>query len=157
VAQKIVERKEKCFSYVTCNFLVSSVSSYPHTPSFLKKTVCFFNTHKLLNPNFAFTKLINMASKLERYVEILKVLDQKGPLELSHIEHEANLACIALQRCLDFLMKQGLVQERMVKKNHNVYVNTGRGTKVIEFFTQNVKKMPSKEENKTLQAAYGQD
>ena len=98
-----------------------------------------------------------MSSKLERYVEILKVLDQKGPLEFSHIAHEANLACIALQGCIDFLMKQGLVQELMVKKSHSVYVNTERGTKVTEFFKQNVKKMPSTEENKTLQAAYGQD
>jgi len=123
----------------------------------MKKPMCFFNTHKLLNPNFAFSKLINMSSKLERYVDILRVLEKKGPLELSRIAHETNVACTALQGYMDFLMKQGLVQERIVKKNHIVYVNTERGTKVIEFFTQNIKKMPSKEENKISQVAYGQD
>jgi predicted transcriptional regulator len=47
-------------------------------------------------------------SKLEMYVDILKVLVQRGPLKFSHIMYKANLNCSILIQYLEFLVKQGL-------------------------------------------------
>ena len=88
-----------------------------------------------------------MASKLEMYIDILNVLEQKGPLKVSQITDEANLSCNMLNGCLDFLIKQGLIEERIVEKNSAVYVNTDRGTQVIKFFIQLDKALPAKDEN----------
>ena len=55
-----------------------------------------------------------MGSKLEMYVDILNVLEQRGPLRVSHIMHETNVSCNILKRNLDFLIKQGLIEERIV-------------------------------------------
>jgi hypothetical protein len=51
-------------------------------------------------------------SKLEMYVDILKVLAHRGPLKLTHVMYKANVNCSVLKEYLDFLMKQGLVEER---------------------------------------------
>ena len=77
-----------------------------------------------------------MGSKLEMYVDILNVLEQRGPLRVSHITHEANVSCTILKGGLEFLIKQGLIEERIVGKNSVVYANTTRGTQVIKFFTE---------------------
>ena len=47
-------------------------------------------------------------SKLEMYVEILRVLGQRGPLKLTHIMYKANFNCVILKEYLDFLIRQGL-------------------------------------------------
>ena len=69
-------------------------------------------------------------SKLEMYVDILKVLSQRGPLKLTHIMYKANLNCSALSEYLEFLLKQGLVEERTVKKSRTVYAVTQHGLTV---------------------------
>jgi predicted transcriptional regulator len=53
-------------------------------------------------------------SKLEMYVDIIKVLAQRGPLKLTHVMYKANVNSGVLKECLDFLLKQGLVEERTV-------------------------------------------
>jgi predicted transcriptional regulator len=75
-------------------------------------------------------------SKLEMYVDILKVLAQKGPLKLTHIMYKANVNCVVLKEYLDFLIKQGLIEERLIGKNRVVYANTPRGTTVIKYFRE---------------------
>ena len=60
-------------------------------------------------------------SKLEMYVGILKVLAQRGPLKLTHIMYKANVNCSILKEYLDFLIGQGLVEERIVGKRRVVY------------------------------------
>jgi predicted transcriptional regulator len=98
---------------------------------------CFFTTHKSLILNSVLTvDGLRMVSKLEMYVDILNVLEQRGPLKVSHIMHEANVNCSTLKGCLEFLIKQGLIEERIVGKNGVVYGNTTRGTQVIKFFTE---------------------
>jgi len=82
-------------------------------------------------------------SKLEIHVEILKLLAQKGPLELNHLMSQGNVNCNILREHLGFLIKQGLIEE-IVDKNNVVYANTDRGTSVIRFFEQLDKSFPVK-------------
>jgi len=88
-----------------------------------------------------------MGSKLEMYVDILNVLEQKGPLNVSHIMLKANLNCNTLKGYLDFLIKQGLIEERAVEKTGIVYANTARGAAVIKFFTKLDRTLSEKEED----------
>ena len=85
-------------------------------------------------------------SKLEMHVDILKVLAQKGPLQLKHLMSEGNVNCNILKEQLGFLIKQGLVKEVGVDKNSVVYANTDRGTSVIRFFGQLDKSLPVKQD-----------
>ena len=85
-------------------------------------------------------------SKLEMHVDILKVLADKGPLQLTHLMGEANVNCNVLKEHLGFLIKQGLVAEIEVGKNSVAYANTDRGKSVIRFFGQLDKSLPAKQE-----------
>jgi predicted transcriptional regulator len=86
-------------------------------------------------------------SKLEMYVDILKVLAQRGPMKLTHIMYKANVNCNVLKEYLGFLIKQGLIEERMIGKGSVVYANTARGTSVLTFFRELKKALPIKEED----------
>ncbi len=80
------------------------------------------------------------------YVDILRVLAHKGPLQISLLMCEAKVNCNGLEEHLGFLIKQGLVAEIEVGKNSVVYANTDRGTSVIRFFGQLDKSLPAKQE-----------
>jgi len=73
-------------------------------------------------------------SKLEMYVDILKVLAHHGPLKLTHIMYKANVNCAVLRGYLDFLIKQNLVEERNVGKSRTVFAVTQRGITVLKYF-----------------------
>jgi len=75
-------------------------------------------------------------SKLEMYVDILTVLAHKGPLKLTHVMYKANLNCSVLKEDLDFLIKQGLIEERTVGKQRLVYAVTQRGITVLKYFKE---------------------
>lgn len=93
-------------------------------------------------------------SKLEMQVDVLKVLAQRGPLQLTHIMFQVNVTCNILKENLVFLIKQGLIEEIVIEKNSVVYANTNRGTAVIRFFGELGKAFPVKEENKFLPVSY---
>ena len=93
-------------------------------------------------------------SKLEMYVDILKVLAQRGPLKLTHIMYKANVNCNVLKEYLGFLIKQGLIEERVVRKGKVVYANTARGTSVLKFFREQDKALPIIEDGKISPSAY---
>lgn len=95
-------------------------------------------------------------SKLEMYVDILRVLARRGPLKLTHIMYKANVNCSVLKQLLDFLMRQNLIEEqassRKRKKTRVVYVITERGLAVLRYFrelnralqiTEEVNKIPA--------------
>jgi predicted transcriptional regulator len=89
------------------------------------------------------------------YIDILKVLAQRGPLKLTHIMYKANVNCKVLKEYLDFLIKQGLIEERVIGKGRVVYANTTRGTTVLKFFRELNKVLPLLEEDgKILPALY---
>ena len=93
-------------------------------------------------------------SKLEMYVDILKVLAQRGPLKLTHIMYKANVNCNVLKEYLAFLIKQGLIEERAVRKGKVVYANTARGTAVLKFFRELDKALPIIEDGKISPSPY---
>ena len=75
-------------------------------------------------------------SKLEMYVDILSVLAHRGPLKLTHVMYKANVNCSVLKEYLDFLIKQGLVEERTVGKARVVFAVTQRGITVLKYFKE---------------------
>ncbi len=75
-------------------------------------------------------------SKLETYVDILKVLAHMGPLKLTHIMNKANVNSSLLNKHLGFLIEQGLVEERTLKKSRTVFAVTQRGINVLKYFRE---------------------
>jgi predicted transcriptional regulator len=79
-------------------------------------------------------------SKMEMYVDILKVLAQNGPLKLTHIMYKANVNCSVLKQNLDFLIQQNLIEEQTRLKKRNIikvrYAITERGKTVIRYFNE---------------------
>jgi len=87
-------------------------------------------------------------SKLEMYIDILKVLAQRGPLKLTHIMYKANVNCSVLKQYLDFLIKQELVEERTAGKRRVVYAITQRGITVLKHFRELKQILPIVEETR---------
>jgi predicted transcriptional regulator len=85
-------------------------------------------------------------SKLEMYIDILKVLAQRGPLKLTHIMYKANVNCSVLKEYLEFLIQQNLVEERAVGKQRTVYAVTQRGITVLKYFRELKQVLPIIEE-----------
>ena len=86
-------------------------------------------------------------SKLEMYVDILKVLSHRGPLKLTHIMYKANVNCSVLKQYLDFLIQQNLVEERTMGKKRTVYAVTERGITVLKHFRELKTVLPLIEED----------
>jgi predicted transcriptional regulator len=87
-------------------------------------------------------------SKLEMYIDILKVLAHRGPLKLTHIMYKANVNCSVLKQYLEFLTKQNLVEERTVGKRRVVYAITQRGITVLKHFRELKQVLPIIEETR---------
>jgi predicted transcriptional regulator len=86
-------------------------------------------------------------SKLEMYIDILRVLAQRGPLKLTHVMYKANVNCSVLKEYMDFLIKQGLVEERTIGKRRLVYAVTQRGITVLKYFRELKQVLPIVEES----------
>ena len=86
-------------------------------------------------------------SKLEMYIDILKVLAQRGPLKLTYIMYKANVNCSVLKEYLDFLIQQDLVEEQTVGKKRIVYVVSEKGLKVLKYFRELKVMLPVIEED----------
>jgi predicted transcriptional regulator len=82
------------------------------------------------------------------YVDVLKVLSQRGPLKLTHIMYKANVNCKVLKEYLDFLVGHGLVEERIVGKRRVVYAITQRGVTVLKYFRELEQVLPIVEEDR---------
>ncbi len=81
-------------------------------------------------------------SKLETYIDILNVLARKGPLKLTHVMYKANVNCNVLKEDLDFLIKQALVEQRTIARQHIVFSVTQRGVTVLNYFRQLTQMLP---------------
>lgn len=91
-------------------------------------------------------------SKLEMYIDILKVLSHRGPLKLTHIMYKANVNCSVLKQYLDFLIQQNLVEERTIGRKRTVYAVTQRGITVLKHFRELKTVLPLIEEDRKLPA-----
>ena len=87
-------------------------------------------------------------SKMEMYLDILKTLAQKGPLKLTHVMYKANVNCCVLKEYLDFLIKQELVREKVLRKERIVYEITEKGYSVLKYFRELQVMLPVYDENK---------
>ncbi len=93
-------------------------------------------------------------SKLEMYVDILEVLSIRGPLKLTHIMYKSNVNCSVLKEQLDFLMKNCLVEERIMKKERVVFAITQKGTSVLKAFREIKQVFPIEEEKRQAPFLY---
>ncbi|MFW6117303.1 MAG: winged helix-turn-helix domain-containing protein [Thermoproteota archaeon] len=93
-------------------------------------------------------------SKLEMYVDVLKVLAHQGPLKLTHIMYKANVNCSVLKDFLDFLMEHELVEEKPVGDKRVVYAVSQRGIKVLKRFREVKSLMPVGEEKRKQTVPY---
>ncbi len=73
-------------------------------------------------------------SKLEIYLSILEVLALRGPLSLTHITYKANLNHNVAKPYLNFLVKQNLVEEKVIEKKKAIYAITKSGWKILRYF-----------------------
>ncbi len=80
------------------------------------------------------------------HIDILRVLAYKGPLKLTHIMYKANINCSLLKEYLDYLLKQGLVEERIIGKGIVVFAITQRGITVLKNFHELEQVLPIVEE-----------
>jgi predicted transcriptional regulator len=85
-------------------------------------------------------------SKLEMYLNILKVLRNNGPLTLNQIIKKANLEKTIFNKHIDFLSKQGMVEKRAAEANKVVFVVTQRGVIVLGYFKEFARAPPLVEE-----------
>lgn len=94
-------------------------------------------------------------SKLAIYLDILKVLAHTGPLKLTHIMYNANLNCTVLRKQLNFLIKEGLVENRTIKQN-KVFSVTQQGLTVLKYFREITQDLPiiEKTANRTTTMPY---
>jgi predicted transcriptional regulator len=60
--------------------------------------------------------------------------------------YKANVNCSALKGYMEFLIKQGLVEEISVRKERRVYMITQRGITVIKAFKKLKQALPVTEE-----------
>jgi len=81
-------------------------------------------------------------SHLELYVEILNLLSQSGSLKLAHLMYKTNLNYTMIKKYVEFLAKQGLVEEQTVGNDRTLWAITQRGTGVIKYFPQQERNLP---------------
>ena len=75
-------------------------------------------------------------TRLEICIQIIKVLSQEGPLKSANIINKADLSSSLLEKYLDFLTKQGIVEEQAVHEAKPVYVVTKRGNNILRYFNE---------------------
>ena len=85
-------------------------------------------------------------SRLEIYVDILKVLAHTGPSKITHLMYKTNLNCTILRKQLDFLIKEGLVENQTIKKSA-VFSATQRGLTVLKYFRETTQDLPIMEKS----------
>ena len=86
--------------------------------------------------------------KLEINLDILKILAQKGPLKLTHVMYKVNVNCDVLKKYLEFLIKQGLIEERLVGGERIVYLITRQGLTLSKGWKE-LKQLLPMDENET--------
>jgi predicted transcriptional regulator len=69
-------------------------------------------------------------SKLELFEEVLTALSDK-PLTIDEIAYACNMDCVALNKRLDFLIKNNLVEERAFNRE-TFYALTRRGLAIFK-------------------------
>ncbi len=85
-------------------------------------------------------------SKFEVCIDILKVVAYRGPLKVTYIMRKANINYKALNEQLNFLITQGLLEERKEGQRRVVFAVTQQGIKVLKYFREIKQVLPITEE-----------
>jgi len=113
ITEALIEEIRNC-QYRFLILILNSEMIYPFMDATLKQGVC------------------QMApSKLEKYLTILEALVLR-PRKLDSIAYKTKMECNALKRHLDFLLSNGLVEERKLSKDQVVYAINERGISVYK-------------------------
>jgi predicted transcriptional regulator len=75
-------------------------------------------------------------SRMEKYLAIIRVLDNRNLITQKQIMEEANLELKSPKECLDFLVQMDLVIERNLGSK-KVYAITEKGERVFNYFRLN--------------------
>jgi predicted transcriptional regulator len=70
-------------------------------------------------------------SKLETYVDVLKILASQGPMKLTQLIDKADLSRGVMRQRLDFLVQRNLVEKQNFSRDKVFYVITERGLRVL--------------------------
>ena len=70
-------------------------------------------------------------SKLEMYVDILRILASQGPMKLTQLVHKTDLSQGFLKQHLRFLIQQSLIEKQNFSKGEIFYTITERGLRVL--------------------------
>src|SRR5665647_2379323 len=97
---------------------------------------------QIYNDQVRWKELKMRRSKLEMYIDVLNALAHRGPLKLTHIMYKANVNCSILNECLGFLIKQGLIEKRIIEKERIVFAITQRGIDVLKYFRELTQALP---------------
>jgi predicted transcriptional regulator len=116
-----------------------------------EKRTCARNNRALLIEVHFKKKTCMRRSKLEMYVDILKVLAHWGPLKITPVMYKANLNYTVLEEYFAFLIKQGLIEVKTVRRERKIYMITQPGITVLRQFRELKGVLPIVEEtgNKT--------
>jgi predicted transcriptional regulator len=85
-------------------------------------------------------------TKLEVYVDVLKILAQKDSQNANSIAVALNVGVVELKMCLSFLLKQGLVDKQKVGFHGLDFLITPMGIRVLRHFNELKQRLPSIEE-----------
>jgi predicted transcriptional regulator len=75
-------------------------------------------------------------SKLTIYIDILKLLRNEGPSNITSIINHSNLNSKELTECLDFLVRQSAVEKSIISDERIVFVIKQPDMIVLKFFNQ---------------------
>jgi predicted transcriptional regulator len=81
-------------------------------------------------------------TKLEIYIGVLKVLAQNDLVKTVYVADSLSVRTPELKIYLEFLLKQGLVEERKLSDNRVVYLITQRGRRVLKYFKELKQELP---------------
>jgi predicted transcriptional regulator len=70
-------------------------------------------------------------SKLEMYIDILKISASQGPMKLTQLIHKTDISQSVLRQHLTFLIQQNLIEKQNFSKNEIFYTITERGLRVL--------------------------
>jgi predicted transcriptional regulator len=86
-------------------------------------------------------------SRLEISIDILEALAFDGQLRLTQLMYKSKINCCVLKEQLESLIKNGLVEEKMLKKRA-IYAMTSRGLQVLKAFREIKEVFPPEEEER---------
>jgi predicted transcriptional regulator len=85
-------------------------------------------------------------SKIEICIDILTILSHRGISKITHIMYDSNTNCGVLKVNLTYMIKQGLVEKKIVGHDRVAYIITPKGTAILTSFKEFRQVLPIVEE-----------